>query len=63
MSKPVQRSALSKTEARGTRLYYRAPRSATPFYYRAPRFARGLVVELIGFEPTTSGLQSPRSPN
>ena len=22
-----------------------------------------VIVELIGFEPTTSGLQSPRSPN
>jgi hypothetical protein len=31
---------------------------------RAARFARRLhMVELIGIEPTTSGLQSPRSPS
>jgi len=23
----------------------------------------GVIVEMIGIEPTTSGLQSPRSPN
>ncbi len=26
-------------------------------------FATGILVELIGIEPTTSGLQSQRSPN